>query len=106
MATANVAIRPVAVHSYQPSPPLSGPLAVTCYYDLHHSSLLEGCFGTGPHFGGVFIMMTTCRSPRTRRPAWLAFGLVALAAFSVSAQSEASFSVQSVRKALNVRLSS
>ncbi|KAH0829180.1 hypothetical protein J3R83DRAFT_2728 [Lanmaoa asiatica] len=41
--------------------------------------------------------MTTCRRTRTRRAAWLAFGLVALAACSVSAQPEASFSVQSVQ---------
>ncbi|KAN0081237.1 hypothetical protein V8E55_008861 [Tylopilus felleus] len=41
--------------------------------------------------------MRSCRRTRTRRSAWLAFGLVALAAFSVSAQPEASVSVQSVQ---------
>ncbi|KAF8550928.1 HCP-like protein [Imleria badia] len=41
--------------------------------------------------------MPSCRRTRTRRSAWLAFGLVALAAFSVSAQLETSFSVQSVQ---------
>ena len=45
--------------------------------------------------------MTSCRRTRTRRSAWLAFGFVALAAFSVSAQPEASFSVQSVRHVSN-----
>ncbi|KAF8141254.1 hypothetical protein EV363DRAFT_1425394 [Boletus edulis] len=41
--------------------------------------------------------MTSCRRTRTRRLAWLAFGLVALAAFSVSAQPETSSSAQNVQ---------
>ncbi|KIJ15498.1 hypothetical protein PAXINDRAFT_114636 [Paxillus involutus ATCC 200175] len=38
--------------------------------------------------------MTACYKVRTRRATWLAFGLVALAAFSVSAQTEATYSVK------------